>query len=342
MKASLQIGNRTIGHDTPLFMIAEIGINHNGDEQEAAWLIDCAADIGADAVKFQTVEVESSYAEGTASHQEFGNRSLSREAYQRLMVKARSRDLIMFSTPGDLQSLDLMVAVGMPCIKISSGQMTNVPLLRAAAQTGLPLLISTGMSDLKEVRATVQCVRESGANDIALLHCTSLYPAPIETLNLRAIATLRNAFEVPVGYSDHHNGDLASIAALAAGACLIEKHFTRDCTQDGADHALSLEPFEFAAMIKKLRSVEVMLGSREKAPVPEELRFAPERRRYLVARRDLAAGNELSEDDVVGKRVLNGSNGIPAMAFDSVLGRRLRRFVRANDLLTESDLENER
>jgi sialic acid synthase SpsE len=340
MTVSLKIGNRLVGEGAPVFIIAEIGINHEGKEAEAAWLIERAAEAGADAVKFQTVDADRSYAPDTASYRAFKQRALHADAYERLMRQAADLGLIMFSTPGDLESLKLMVGVGMPSIKISSGQMTNVLLLRAAAETGLPLLISTGMADLDEVRVTVDSARQAGAREIAVLHCTSLYPAPAETLNLLAIATLRAELGLPVGYSDHYLGSLAAVAAM--GACIIEKHFTRDCSQPGVDHALSLEPSGLADMVRQIRTVETMLGSAAKAPIAAELRLAPERRRYLVARRALAAGDTITPDAVTAMRVSCGDCGIPASAVDSALGRRLRRAVVANELLTEQLLEDRR
>jgi sialic acid synthase SpsE len=339
LEVRFNIENRAIGPLAPVFVIAEIGINHDGDPEEAKWLVDSAAEAGADAVKFQTVVPDVSYAKGSASHREFSGRTLNSGVYRELMQRARERGIVMFSTPGDLPSLELMLQLGMPCIKISSSQLTNVSILRAAARSGVPLLISTGMADLDETRQAVNCAVESGAKELALLHCTSLYPAPEETLNLRAMASLRAEFDVPVGYSDHYLGDLAAVAAVAAGACIIEKHFTRDQTRAGADHAISLEPAAFAAMTERIRKVERMLGSSIKEPVAAERRLVGERRRYLVAARPIKAGEIVKEDAVVAKRLISGVTGVPAEKIDLVLGRRLRRAITADDVIREDDLE---
>lgn len=334
-----RIANRVIGMGRPVFVIAEIGINHDGSESKAAEMIDAAAAAGADAVKFQTVDASESYLPGTPSYEAFAGRGLTLDAYCRLKDRARKCGLVMFSTPGDLASLQTIVASGMPAIKISSGQMTNTPILRAVARTGLPLIVSTGMADLAAIRAVLSDLQAHDAGPIALLHCTSLYPAPADTLNLTAIQSLNAEFGLPTGYSDHYLGSTAVIGAVALGACIIEKHFSLDRTLPGADHHLSAEPDEFARMVHEIREMEKMLGSGDKRPTDEERRLAPERWRYLVARRDLEPGTCLTPDDVVAKRVAGDGPSVRAADIDSVTGRRLKASVAKNALITLDDLE---
>ena len=213
----------------------------------------------------------------------------------------------------------------MPAIKISSGLLTNLPLIRAAAETGRPLILSTGMARLDEVTEAVAAARAAGCAALAVLQCTSLYPAPAASLNLRAMATLAAATRGPVGYSDHHPGGLASVVAVVAGACLIEKHFTLDATAPGADHAISLEPDAFAAMVRDIRAVETMLGSAEKAPVSAEATLREGRHRRLVAARDLGAGAVLAAGDLYLMRLPADRAALPAKQLPDVIGRRLSR-----------------
>jgi len=343
MSKTIRIGDRCVGDpDGSVFVIAEIGINHDGDEGRARSMIAAATDCGADAVKFQTVDADESYLPGTASHAAFSGHGLPPSAYERLMAQARELGIVMFSTPGDLGSLDAMRRLGMPCIKISSGQLTNVPMLRAAAASGLPLIVSTGMADLATTRRAVDMIKAAGGQDYALLHCTSLYPAPADSLNLRAMATLAREFAAPIGYSDHYLGNEAVLAAVAMGATIIEKHFTLDRRRPGADHALSAEPPQFAAMMHSIREIERMRGSGLKAPTDQEAALARLRWRYLVARRDIEAGEALTPELLVAKRLPDAGAAIEAAVIDRVVGRRLRRALAANAPLTPDLIEDVR
>lgn len=324
---AIAIVGRRIGAGHACFIIAEVGINHGGDESRCAAMIDAAAASGADAVKLQTVTPDESYHPDTESHRLFRTSVLSRATLERLMDRAARSNVILFSTPGDLAALSLIVSVGMPAVKISSGLLTNLPLIRAAAGTGRPMILSTGMAQLQEAVEAVEAARGAGARELAILQCTSLYPAPAATLNLRAMATLAEAVRAPVGYSDHHEGWLAAIAAVAAGASIVEKHFTLDSSAPGADHAISLEPESFADMVRRIRAVEAMLGTGEKVPAAAEIPLRDARHRRLVAARNLAVGTVLAADDIHLMRLPADCEALPAKRLPDVVGRRLVRPV---------------
>ena len=232
----------------------------------------------------------------------------------RLMQRARVAGIALFSTPGDMTALDILVRIDVPAVKISSGLLTNLPLIGRAAATGRPLILSTGMAERSEVTEAIEHARASGCRQLSVLQCTSLYPAPADSLNLAAMAALGALATGPVGYSDHHEGWLACVAAVAMGAAIVEKHFTLDAGRDGADHAISLEPTEFGAMVRALRDVEAMRGSTEKAPDPREVPLRAGRHRFLVAARDLGAGTVIEPDDLHLMRLPNGTDALPARA----------------------------
>ncbi len=339
MSRSFDIAGRLVGADAPAFIIAEVGINHGGDEAKCAELITAAAATGADAVKLQTVTPAESYHPDTESYRIFSQAELPDDALARLLAHAAALGVVLFSTPGDFAALATLLAADIPAIKISSGLLTNTPLIRRAAAAGKPLILSTGMAHLAEVETAVATVQAAGNDRLALLQCTSLYPAPPETLNLRAMQSLAARLAVPVGYSDHCDGPLACVAAIAAGAKLIEKHFTLDSAQRGADHHISLEPAPFAAMVRDIRSVEAMLGSAEKAPTSAETPLRPGRHRRLAARRDLAAGETLVPEDIALMRLLPDASGLEANRLDNVLGRRTRRPIARLSGIVAADIE---
>lgn len=334
----VEIQGRLIGGGEPCFVIAEVGINHGGDEATAEEMLRAAAIAGADAVKLQTVDVEESYAPGTASYAEFKGKGLSLGAHSRLLEVANSLGIVLFTTPADFSSLELSVASGFPALKISSGLLTNLPLIRRAASTGRPLILSTGMAEIEDIDRAVEVVRSAGGTEYAILQCTSLYPAPEDTLNLRAMYDLHNRYNCPVGYSDHYDGTLACVAAAAMGAEVIEKHFTLDRSMPGADHALSVEPEMFARMVAEIRSVEKMRGCEKKSPTEEERRLRSQRHRIISARRALIAGQVVKENDIALMRRLPGESGLPPSAWDEVVGQRLARSVDRARPITKNDL----
>ena len=324
---SIQIGRRAVGPGNPVFVVAELGVNHNGDVDLAHRLIDGAADAGADAVKFQTIDADASYVPGTPSHEIFSGASLDLEEYQGLVEHCRERDIVFFTTPGDWPSLELCKKLSVPAIKISSGLMTNLPLVLAAGQLGVPMVISTGGAYLWEVGRIVDELEAIGMRDFALLHCVSIYPASDDTLNLRAIDTLQRAYPYPTGYSDHSLGRVASISAVTLGACIIEKHFTLSRDLPGGDNHLSSEPEEFAALVSEIRACQEMLGGQGKRPHQNEMDFRERFRRRLVASEDIAEGEVLTAGSVGLMRPLE-PGGLSPEYYNNVLGKRAARPIR--------------
>lgn len=342
------IAGRAIGAGQPVFVIAEAGVNHDGSVDRGHELIDAAAATGADAVKFQTFDADAlatrtaaaaSYqldalGWGATQNELLHTLELPRTAWPELQQHATDAGLTFLSTPFDEGSLRLLLELGMPAVKISSGDLTNLPLLRAAARAGRPLICSTGMATLHEVETAVALVRREGA-DVVLLHCVSSYPAPIDQLNLRAMRSLAERFNVVTGFSDHSLGTLAAVAAVAAGAAMIEKHFTLDRELPGPDHASSIEPSQFTEMVRDIRAVEAMLGSSEKRPQPAEVELRTLSRRSLVYARDLKDGTVLAHDHLIAKRP---AGGLSPMREPEVLGKRLRRSVVADEMVALDDL----
>jgi N,N'-diacetyllegionaminate synthase len=327
MADTIFIAGRPVGKGAPCFVIAEVGINHGGDEGLCAELIGAAARSGADAVKLQTVTPDESYHPDTQSYAVFKDATLSRSANERMIAKAREVGIILFSTPGDPTALQLLFDLGMPAIKISSGLLTNLPLIAMAAAGKKPLIMSTGMARADEVQDAVKVARDAGCREMALLQCTSLYPAPAAALNLNAMASLARIGDCPVGFSDHHPRHMAVLAAVARGASVIEKHFTLDASAPGGDHAISIEPDEFAAMMHAIREIEAMLGSSEREPVEAEAALREGRHRRLVAARDLAAGASIGADDIFLMRLPADQDALPARRLAEVVGKRTTRAV---------------
>src|SRR5258706_9226844 len=316
-------------------IVAEAGVNHNGSLDRALALVDAAAATGADVVKFQTLKsgnVSSRSAPKAAYQKQPTDAAesqldmvraleLDEAAHRRLMERAAERALRFLSTPFDEESVTLLQALGVPRLKIPSGEITNLLLLRAVARTRLPIILSTGMSTLGDVEAALGVLAGSGGDfgalDVILLHCTTEYPAPVEDVNLRAMDTLRAAFGLPVGYSDHTDGIAVAVAAVARGAVLIEKHFTLDRALPGPDHKASLEPPASAEMVRAIRAVERALGSPRKAPSPSELKNLPIARKSLVAARKIRKGEPFTVENLTAKRP---GDGVSPMRFDDWLG----------------------
>jgi len=343
------IGGRHIATDQPPFVIAEAGVNHNGDLELALRLVDAAAEAGADAVKFQTFRAASLATADAelAAYQRTGDTAGSQramlarlelpvDAWSDLASRARDRGITFLSTPFDPESVTLLAALDLPAMKVGSGDLTNAILLRAVGRLRLPTILSTGMGTLEDVASAVRVVRDAGTSEIALLHCASIYPAPLDDLNLRAIGTLADEFGLPVGFSDHSDGLLAAVAAVASGAVIVEKHLTLDRSLNGPDHAASLEPDAFSRMVEEVRATWEALGDGAKRPRPGEVEIMRVARRSLVARRELEPGHALALEDLDARRP---GTGISPMRIDDVVGRRLARPLRAEQLLEPADLD---
>ncbi len=317
-----------------VLVIAEAGVNHNGDRGLALRLIDAAAKAGADLVKFQTFKADNlatAYArkadyqacnEGDAGNQfEMLQRlELSESDHTALVAHCKDRGIGFFSTGFDLSSLDFLNSLGLDRFKVPSGELTNLPYLRRIASFGKPVILSTGMATLGEIEAAIEALENSGSRreQMTVLHCTTEYPAPFDEVNLNAMQTIGNAFGVAVGYSDHTEGIAVPLAAVALGATVIEKHFTLDRSLPGPDHAASLEPGELAAMVRGIRRVEAALGSAQKRTTPSEARNRPVARKSIVAARAIAKGERFGDDNLTAKRP---GTGISPMRWDEVLGR---------------------
>ena len=340
----LNIEKKGIGSQNPCFIIAEAGVNHNGDVALAKKLIDAAVEAGADAVKFQTFKAEkivTSTAEkadyqknttgaGESQYEMIKKLELSETDFQDLSNYAREAGIIFLSTPFDEESADLLDQIGVPAFKIPSGEITNFPLLKKIAQKSKPIILSTGMATLGEVEEALNYLKKHGAEEITLLHCTTSYPAPVKSVNLRAMETLRCAFQVPVGYSDHTEGITIPIAAAAMGACVIEKHFTLDRTLPGPDHRASLEPPELAAMVKAVRDVDLARGNGIKGPTEDEEAVKRVARRSIVAKCDIRMGDVLTEGNLAIKRP---GIGIEPRYLDSVVWKKARVPIRRDQVV---------
>lgn len=335
---------------TGCFVIAEAGVNHNGDMDLAHRLIDAAAQAGAHAVKFQTFRADrlasaqapkAAYqqaATGMAESQLDMLRRLELDEAQHveLMRHCAGSGILFLSTPFDEDCADLLARLGVEAMKTPSGELTNQPYLAHVARLGLPMIVSTGMADLAEVTQAVATIEAAGAPPLCLLHCVSAYPAPPEDVNLRAMDTLARCFGVPVGFSDHTQGIAIPLAAAALGARVIEKHLTLDRSLPGPDHQASLEPAELAAMMDGIRAVLAALGDGRKRPAAREAEVAAVARKSLVLARALPAGAVLCPADLAAKRP---GTGIPPGRAAELVGRKLRRPLAADHLLGWGDLD---
>jgi N,N'-diacetyllegionaminate synthase len=341
----LDLGRRKIGNGQSCFIIAEAGVNHNGNLNLAHQLIDAAAHAGADAVKFQTFKAErlatpgapkADYQAQTTDAHETQLEMLRRlelgpAEHVALLQHCREKNIIFLSSPFDETSADLLNDLGVAAFKIPSGEITNLPFLIHVARMHKPMIVSTGMAYLGEVETAVRAIEQAGANSLALLHTVSNYPADPRDVNLRAMQTMSVAFGVPVGYSDHTSGVEVSLAAVALGACVIEKHFTLKRTMPGPDHRASVEPQELTALVRGIRTVQAALGDGRKIPTDSEANTRAIARKSLVAARDIPAGAIFSEDAITLKRP---GTGLPPAMRAYLVGRSARVAIPAGALIT--------
>ena len=330
------------------YVIAEAGVNHNGSTDTALALVDAAASAGADAVKFQTFDADAvavpsspkaDYQLATTDPSQ-SQRDMLRglvlddDAYPKIIARCAELRIDFLSTPFDIPSIERLDGLGVAAFKLASGEITNLFLLRELVRRGKPVYLSSGMSTLGEVDSALRILRAGGIAT-TVLHCTSAYPAPVKDVNLRAMQTIRDALDVPVGYSDHTVSLAVPVAAVALGAVVIEKHLTLDCRAPGPDHAASLEPRDFAAMVSAIREVGLSMGDGIKQPMPSEKSTRLVARRSLVAAKPLHPGKTLSAHDLCAKRP---GTGISPMDLDFVVGRILRSPLAADQILEWEDL----
>lgn len=327
-----------------IFVIAEAGVNHNGNLETARKLVDAAVAAGADAVKFQTFKTENlvckntckaDYQMKTTDQEEsqfdmLKKLELTTEMHEQLIDYCKKKGIMFLSTPFDIDSLNYLVKCGVEMIKVPSGEITNYPFLREVGKTRKKVIISSGMSTLDEVRDAVKVLRDNGSDDVIVLHCNTEYPTPYADVNLRAMLTLKEKLGVVVGYSDHTQGIEIPIAATAMGASVIEKHFTLDKNMEGPDHNASLEPSELQAMVSAIRNIESALGSGKKEPSESEKRNISIVRKSIVAKCDIAAGELFTESNLTTKRP---GTGVSPMQWKLVVGQRAKKKFSADELI---------
>ena len=334
-----KIKKKKIGQKNPAFIIAEIGLNHNGSPLECAKLIHQAKLSGADAVKLQVSDPSESYAKFTKSFKIFKKNSLKESEIFNLKRYAEKKKIIFFFTAGDFKSLNLAKKIKIPAIKISSGLMTNVPLVTEASKLGVPMIISTGMCFKNEIINTFKIANKHNKFGIALLKCTSLYPASADTVNLLAIQNFIKTFKVPIGYSDHTEGNLASLLAVGLGAKIIEKHFTLDNKQRGADHKFSCEPRELKNLVKDIRRTEILLGTEKIKPHIREIPKRNENFRGILANKNIVKNEKITFSNIGLKRSLNYKNSLSPKYFHRILGMRAKKNIQMDEKILFSKLK---
>jgi N,N'-diacetyllegionaminate synthase len=329
------------------FIIAEAGVNHNGSLKLAIKLIDAAKKSGADAVKFQTFKADSLVSKNAkkAAYQQkttlvdesqyamIKKLELSLNDHHQLIAYCKKRNIEFLSSPFDLESIDLLVELGLCTIKIPSGEITNLPYLQKIGKLNLCVILSTGMAEIKEISDAIKVLTESGTDKekIVVLHCNTEYPTPYKDVNLKAMITIRDKFNIKVGYSDHTSGIEIPIAAVALGAEIIEKHFTLDKTMVGPDHAASLEPQQLKQMINSIRNIEIAMGDGLKRPSTSEEKNKMVARKSLVAACSIKKGDLFTEENITVKRP---GNGISPMKWYKVIGKTSNKNFNADDIIT--------
>lgn len=326
-----------------VYIIAEAGVNHNGSFELACRLVYAAKIAGVDCIKFQTFKSKNlvshnaqkaEYQKGTTGDGSqvdmLKKLELSYDEFLKLKDYCDRVGITFLSTPFDFDSIEFLNSIDMPFWKIPSGEITNLPYLLALAKTGKPVVMSTGMCEMEEIEAAIKVLKENGTKEIQLLHCNTEYPTPFEDVNLRAMQTMRDAFGLEVGYSDHTKGIEVPVAAVALGATVIEKHFTLDRNMEGPDHKASLEPDELTAMVRSIRHIEKALGSGDKSPSSSEKKNIAVARKSIVAKRKINIGEELTEENITVKRP---GSGISPMKWFDVIGTRAVRDFQEDELI---------
>ena len=332
LKNSMQIPGYSININSNCFIIAEIGINHGGDYIVAQEMIDAAFDAGADSVKLQIVDPDDSYSKNNESYSIFSKAILNEKQIYDLVNKNINKGIV-FATPGDISSFNKCMNAKVQLFKVSSGLLTNRPLINLIAKSKKPMIFSSGMATLKEIKSAIEYAKLSGCEEISVLQCTSIYPAPEDTLNLSAMNILEKSCNCIIGYSDHCLGWLACNTAVALGAKIIEKHFTLDNNLSGADHKISLNHRDFGLMVKDIRSIEKMYGNGIKEPHKDEIKKRDNLRRYCVAKNDIFPSDIFNLDNVVFRRLGEEEKGIEALKFDKIKNKKSNKFYRSGEII---------
>lgn len=348
----IKIGNRAVGTGFPAFIVAEIGINHNGDMNLAKKMIDAAVEAGVDSVKFQNYTTEDFLSADTSLTYEYENDGqkvvesqfdmfkrceLSPQNVRELKEYCDKTGVIFHSTPTSKEGVDLLVREGVKVLKNGSDFLTNSSLLKHMAKTGLPVVIATGMASEDEIAEAVKSIRQTGNEKLIVLHCTSSYPTKPEHVNLRKMISISTEFDCLSGFSDHSEGFAAAVGAVALGACWVEKHFTLDKNLPGPDHRFSSNQIEMTALVKSVREMEILLGTGELSPAESELLGREQYRLSCASARALNEGHILQEEDIVFRRP---ATGLPPSSLESILGKQLSRNVVPFQTLTLSDIRD--
>ena len=318
---TFKVDNFIIGKPRSVFLVAEIGINHSGKFDLCKKMIVAAARSGANAIKLQTIDPQESYLKNTPSYKEFLNKNINDEELYKLKEITEKLGMIFFSTPGDFKSLERLKKIGVKLIKISSGLLTNIPLIEQVSRFKIPMIISTGMAYEKEIKESVKSAKKFGNKGVGILKCTSLYPAPDKTINLNGIKALRDKLKIPVGYSDHTLDDLTVCAAVSLGATIIEKHFTLNKKLLNADHKISMEPNDFLIMSKKIKRIIEISGTNKLIPNLAEKKKRYRTHRYIVAKNKIFKGIKISIKDIAFKRSIKKIKKIEPKDYKKVIGK---------------------
>jgi|SaaInlStandDraft_2_1057019.scaffolds.fasta_scaffold22423_3 N,N'-diacetyllegionaminate synthase len=316
---SIKIGNKEIGDDKPVYVVAEAGLNHNGDINLAKQLIEKAVECGADAIKFQTFKTEEFLTTNSQYFDNFKNVELSYEEFGELNDYSKDKEISFFSAPFDLESAIYLNTLDVPCFKIASSDLTNFPLIKNIANFGKPMIISTGLANMKEIEDVVKLCQSQNNEQLILLHSVSNYPTLPNETNLKVIDSLKQKFDYPIGYSDNGDSVLVDIASVCMGANMLERHFTLDRKLDGPDHFFSISPKEFKELIQQIRIIEEIKGDGEKKPQDSELQLLKEIRKSLTARQDIQKGQIFTPENIAIKRP---EDGIEPKYYDDIIGKK--------------------
>ena len=331
----IKIRNKWIGEHFPVFIIAEAGINHNGNLEIAKKMITKAKECGADAIKFQTFKAEDLTSIKSKFFKIFKNLELSYSDFIELYYYAKKQNIIIFSSPFSFDAIDLLTKIKTPAFKIASGDLTNIPLIKYAASKKKPMIVSTGMSTIEEIKNALRTIQSQGNNKIIILHSVSAYPAPINEVNLQTIQLLKRKFQYPIGYSDNGSELLVPLIAVSKGAKVIEKHFTLDRKSKGPDHKLSADPHQFRSLVNNIRSVEMMLGNGIKNCQPSEIENRVNARRSITANVTIPKGSRITQKMIGIKRP---ATGIEPKYFNQVLGKTATRTIKSEESLKWKDI----